>query len=85
MKITLALLKLIKKPEEISIQNNFKFSSVNPSQIKLLPKNIDTKKVTVADKIPPKLVKLAADFLLKTLSDSINISLPDEIFLDAAK
>ena len=33
--MTLALLKLSKKTEDNSIQNSFKFSSVNPSQIKL--------------------------------------------------
>ena len=43
------------------------------------------RKPTVADKIPPKLVKLAADFLSNPPSDSVDISLPCGIFPEAAK
>ena len=85
MKITLAVPKIKQKSEETFIQHSFKFGSINPSQIKLLSKNIDSKKATVADKIPSKVLKLTADFLSNSLSDSINISLTSWIFPGATK
>ena len=43
-------------------------------------KNIDTKKATGFDKIPPKLVKLSAEILSTPLSIAINNSLKYGVF-----
>ena len=47
--------------------------------------SLDTKKATGVDKIPPKLVKLAADVLATPLSLAINSSIDKGAFPDAAK
>ena len=47
--------------------------------------SLDTKKATGIDKIPPKLVKPAADVLATPLSLAINSSIDKGAFPDAAK
>ena len=47
--------------------------------------NIDTKKATGFDKIPPKLVKLSAEVLSTPLSIAINKGLKYGVFPDDAK
>ena len=42
----------------------FSFEPTNPVKVQKRLKNIDTKKATGFDKIPPKLVKLSAEVLL---------------------
>ena len=63
----------------------FKFDSVTKPYIKTLLKNIDIKKATGADRIPPKLVKLSANILSEPLTKTINDGLTMGIFPDAAK
>ena len=63
----------------------FKFECVTKSYIRALLKNIDIKKVTDVDKIPPKFVKLSANILSESLTKTINDSLTMGIFPDAAK
>ena len=46
--------------------------------------SLDTKKATGVDKIPPTLVKLAADVLATPLSLAINSSIEKGAFPDAA-
>ena len=53
----------------------FIFEPTNPIEVQKRLKNIDTKKVTGFDKIPPKLVKLSAEVLSTPLSIAINNSL----------
>ena len=48
----------------------FHFYNVKTSEI--YPKNIDEKKATGMDKIPPKLVKISAEVLTQPLADAIN-------------
>ena len=50
----------------------FHFYNVKTFQIYKLPKNIDDKKATGMDKIPPKLVKISAEVLSQPLADAIN-------------
>ena len=63
----------------------FKFDSVTKPYIKTLLKNIDIKKATGVDRIPPKLVKLLANILSEPLTKTISDSLTMGIFLYAAK
>ena len=80
-------------PSIIEIKNNLKPShdlnistfQTNPSEVKKLIMSLDTKKATGVDKIPPKLVKLAADVLATPLSLAINSSIDKGAFPDAAK
>ena len=80
-------------PSIIEIKNSLKPShelnistfQTNPSEVKKLIMSLDTKKATGVDKIPPKLVKLAADVIATSLSLAINSSLDKGAFPDAAK
>ena len=91
--LTLRKLTLLKKnyesrPSIIEIRNNLKPShelnistfQTNPSEVKKLIMSLDTKKATGVDKIPPKLVKLAADVLATRLSLAINSSIDKGAF-----
>ena len=66
-------------------KRSFKFDSVTKPYITTLLKNIDIKKATGVDRIPPKLVKLSANILSEPLTKTINDSLIMGIFPDAAK
>ena len=50
-----------------------------------LPKNIDEKKATGTEKIPPKLAKISAEVLSQPLADAINNDTFKGAFLDNAK
>ena len=50
----------------------FHFYNVKTSEIYKLSKNIDEKKATGMDKIPPKLFKISAEVLSQPLADAIN-------------
>ena len=63
----------------------FSFEPTNPVEVQKRLKNINTKKATGFDKIPPKLVKLWAEILSTSLSIAINNSLKYGIFPDDAK
>ena len=80
-------------PSIIEIKNNLKSShelnistfQTNPSEVKKLIMSLDTEKAAGVDKIPPKLVNLAADVLATPLSLAINSSIDKGAFPDAAK
>ena len=61
------------------------FEPTNPVQVKKRLKNIETKKATGFDEIPPKLVKLSAEVLSTPLSIAINNSLKYGVFPNDAK
>ena len=72
--------------EKSTTKSSFKFDSVTKPYITTLLKNIDIKKATGVDRIPPKLVKLSANILSEPLTKTINDSLTmGGIFPDAAK
>ena len=71
--------------EKNTTKRSFKFDSVTKPYITTLLKNIDIKKATGVDRIPPKLVKLSANILSEPLTKTINDSLAMGIFPDAAK
>ena len=62
----------------------FSFEPTNTVEVQKRLKNIDTKKATGFDKIPPKLLKLPAEVLSTPLSIAIN-SLKYGVFPDDAK
>ena len=64
---------------------SFSFEPTNPVEVQKRLKNIDTKKATGFDKIPPKLVKLSAEVLSTPLSIGIDNILQYGVFTDDAK
>ena len=58
----------------------FSFEPTNLVEVQKRLQNIDTKKATGFDKIPPKLVKLSAEILSTPLSIAINNSLKYGVF-----
>ena len=63
----------------------FSFEPTNPVEVQKRLKNINTKKATGFDKIPPKLVKLSAEILSTPLPIAINSSLKSGVSPDDAK
>ena len=61
---------------------SFTFKPTNPAEVQKRLENINAKKATGLDKIPPKLVKLSAETLSwgTPLSITINNSLKYEVF-----
>ena len=64
---------------------SFSFPQATKDEINCILKNINPKKSTGPDKIPPKLVKIAADILDSPLSEIINDSLSKKSFPEEAK
>ena len=69
---------------DVSDSERFSFKTVNESEIKDLLKNIDIKRRDI-DTIPPKLVKLSADFLTPLLTKAIDLSIAQNVFPENAK
>ena len=63
----------------------FHFKEISHTDVYKLFKGLDTKTSTGEDKIPPKLVKLAAESLIAPLTNAINSSIRSSIFPDEAK
>ena len=63
----------------------FKIPKAKVSDINKLLKNINIKKATVTDTIPPKLVKLSSSILDSHLYNIINKDLESNSFSDGAK
>ena len=61
------------------------FHFVNEIEIKKLIQGLNPKKATGIDTIPPKLIKVAMEFLTPLLTKSINSSIEHNIFPDLAK
>ena len=67
-----SILKIRNNFENSQAFKKFQFNSVNTSKIYKLLKNIDRKKATERDKIPPKLIKISAEMLSQPMADAIN-------------
>ena len=76
---TLKILKIRENFEQ------FQFNRVTTSEIYKLLKNVDDKRATGKDQIPPKLVKISAEVLSQQLQDAINSSISKGFFPDNAK
>ena len=66
-------------------KEKFFFKPVTPPEIEELIKCFDTNKAAGIDTIPPKLIKIAADFLTPLLTVAINKSTEENIFPASAK
>ena len=64
---------------------NFTFTEVKCDEILTLLKNLNIKKSSGVDTIPPKLVKLASNFISAPLTHCINTTLKNASFPDNAK
>ena len=80
-----SILKIRENFDNSQTVEQFQFNSVTTSEIYKLLKNIDDKKATGTDKIPPKLVKISAEVLSQPLADAINNSISKGVFPDNAK
>ena len=91
----LKVIKIIKKYEKhqsileirknLKMTENLKISKAEVSDINKLLKNINIKKATGPDVIPPKLVKLSANIVDSHLCNIINKDLESNPFSDGAK
>ena len=77
--------KQVVNGSNVSDSERFSFKTVNESEMKDLLKNLDIKKASGIDTIPPKLVKLSADFLTPLLTKAINTSIAQNVFPENAK
>ena len=73
-------IKQVVNGSNVSDSERFSFKTVNESEIEDLLKNLDLKKASGTDTIPPKLVKLSADFLTPLLTKAINTSTAQNVF-----
>ena len=78
-------IKQVVNGSDVSDSERFSFKTVNESEIKDLPKNLDIKKASGIDTIPPKLVKISAEFLTPLLTKAINTSVAQNVFPEKAK
>ena len=67
------------------VKEKFRFHFVNEIEIKKLIQGLNPKKATGIDTIPPKLIKVAVEFLTPLLTKSINSCIEYNIFPDLAK
>lgn len=58
----------------VSDNERFSFKVINETETKDILKNLDIKKASGIDAIPPKLVNLSANFLTPVLTKAINTS-----------
>ena len=73
-------IKQLVNGSDVSDIERISFKTVNESEIKELLKNLDVKKESGIDIIPPKLVKLSADVLTLLLTKAINTSITQNVF-----
>ena len=78
-------IKQVVNESNVSDSERFSFKTINESEIKDHLKNLDIKKASGIDTIPPKPVKLSADFLTPLLTKAINTSIAQNVFPENAK
>ena len=66
-----SILKIRKNFDNSQNVEQFQLNSVTTSEVYKLLKNIDDKKATGTDNIPPKLVKISAEVLSQPLADAV--------------
>ena len=72
-------------PDSNQKQIIFSFKPTTVDNVKKLLNEIDTKKAVGIDKIPPKLIKMACNFLAPILTTTINSSIENSVFPENAK
>ena len=80
-----SILKIWEDFDNSQTEEQFQFNSVTTSEIYKLLKNIDDKKATGKNEIPPKLVKISAEVSSQSLEDVINNSISKRVFPDNTK
>ena len=78
-------IKQVVNGSDVSENERFPFKTVNESEIKDHLKNLDIKKASGIGTIPPKLIKLSADFLTPLLTKAINTSIGQNVFPENGK
>ena len=78
-----SILAIIQNPEQE--MEGFTFQEIENTEVAHLLKTLDGRKSTGEDKIPPKLVSLAANELTNTLTSAINSTIRHSCFPNAAK
>jgi hypothetical protein len=66
--------------DNVTVQDNFNFSHTSEHQVHYIIKNLNTKKSTGFDNIPPKIIKYSIDYLVPFLTSVINKCIDDCIF-----
>ena len=77
---TIIKIKQVVNGSYVCNSERFSFQTVNETKIKDLLKNLDIKKASGIDTIPPKLVKLSVDFLTSLLIKAISTSTGQNVF-----
>ena len=72
-------------PDSKKKQEFFSFKPTTVDNVKKLLDEIDTKKAVGVDSIPPKLIKIASNFLAPILTIAINSSIENSVFPENAK
>ena len=78
-----SMLAIIQSPEHV--MESFTFQGIDNKEVAQLLKSLDGSKSTSEDKIPPKLVYLAANELANTLTSKINSTIRNSCFRNDAK
>ena len=73
-----SVLAIIQNPEQVL--DTFTFQEIEHKEVAQLLKFLDSRKSTGEDKIPPKLVSLAANELTNTLTTAVNCSIRNSRF-----
>ena len=79
------IIKQVVNGSHVSDSERISFKTVIKTVIKDLLRNLDIKKMSGMDTIPPKFVKLLANFLTPLLTKAINTSITQNIFPENAK
>ena len=72
-------------PDTFPGKKEFKIEKVKVEQINKILRNINSRKATGPDKIPPKIVKMSANIIDSHLTNIINSDLKSNAFSDSAK
>ena len=78
-------LKQVVNGSAVPESERFSSKTVNEIEIKDLLKNLGTKKASNIDSIPPKFLRLSADFLTPLLTKAINRNIKQTVFPENAK
>ena len=67
------------------VKKQFKIKEANVEQVNKILRNVNSRKVTGPEKIPPKIVKMSANIIDSHLTNIINSDLKRNAFSDSAK
>ena len=85
IKIVHHIIRHIKRTLKTAQNSTCSLLTISEQDVKKILKVLSTKKLTVVDMMPPKLVELAANYLARPLSQSVNNSVKKGMFPGNAK